>query len=80
MRGTIVGHTDNEGDEENNRALSQARADTVMHYLIGRGVEAERLSAEGVGSDQPVEDNATQFGRARNRRVEFRLGAAPADK
>jgi outer membrane protein OmpA-like peptidoglycan-associated protein len=66
----IEGHTDSLGDEATNLALSQQRAEAVKQALIGRGVEPERLTAEGLGPERPIADNATPAGRAQNRRVE----------
>ncbi len=72
----IEGHTDNTGDPEKNKALSQARADAVRDYLIAKGIAAERLVAKGFGQDRPLVDgdaaNTTE-GRAKNRRVEFNI-------
>lgn len=67
----IVGHTDNQGTEEYNLDLSQRRAETVMRYLISRGIDDERLKAVGMGMAEPVTDNDTDAGRAQNRRVDF---------
>jgi len=67
----IRGHTDSTGDAEANRALSQRRADTVRASLIQMGVGADRLTAVGYGEDDPIADNGTAEGRARNRRVEI---------
>jgi outer membrane protein OmpA-like peptidoglycan-associated protein len=70
LRLAVVGHTDSRGDPKANQVLSQARADAVRQTLIdGYGIEASRLMARGMGSAQPVSDNATAEGRARNRRV-----------
>jgi outer membrane protein OmpA-like peptidoglycan-associated protein len=69
----IEGHTDNSGSRDYNLELSQERAASVRAYLIAQGVEAERLSAEGLGPDQPRETNKTAKGRAANRRVEFHI-------
>ncbi|MDB6454018.1 OmpA family protein [Falsirhodobacter sp. 20TX0035] len=66
----LVGHTDNEGSADTNIALSRARAEAVRDWLVGRGVDAARLSAEGAGFVSPRDTNATAEGRARNRRVE----------
>lgn len=56
-----------------NEALSQKRAESVMHYLISQGVEPELVSAHGYGEADPVDPNDTAGGRARNRRVELTL-------
>lgn len=69
----VQGHTDNTGKAEVNKELSQKRADAVMNYLVGKGVPAERLSAVGYGPDMPIADNKTKAGRAKNRRVEFKI-------
>jgi outer membrane protein OmpA-like peptidoglycan-associated protein len=67
----INGHTDNTGDAAANKTLSQARAASVMGRLIAKGIDGARLSASGIGSDQAVADNATEEGRAQNRRIEL---------
>jgi outer membrane protein OmpA-like peptidoglycan-associated protein len=67
----VEGHTDSRGDRLANTRLSQARADAVLGYLVGRGVQADRLEARGFGPDQPIETNKTAAGREKNRRVEF---------
>jgi len=67
----IEGHTDSVGDPERNRQLSQARAQSVMEYLIKKGIAADRLVAKGYGPDKPVGPNETEVGREANRRVEF---------
>jgi outer membrane protein OmpA-like peptidoglycan-associated protein len=65
----VEGHTDNVGNAAANLKLSQARATAVVAWLTSKGVEAARLSAAGLGDTQPVDDNASDEGRARNRRV-----------
>jgi OmpA-OmpF porin, OOP family len=65
----IEGHTDNVGDKAANMKLSQARAAAVAAWLTSKGIDAARLSPAGLGDTQPVADNATEDGRARNRRV-----------
>lgn len=70
LKVSIEGHTDNTGTPEGNKALSEARAKAVVEAVVGQGVEAARMSAVGWGQDKPVEENATEEGRARNRRVE----------
>jgi outer membrane protein OmpA-like peptidoglycan-associated protein len=73
LRFKIEGHTDSTGSAETNRNLSLQRAMTVRDYLVGQGVDAASINVEGLGPDQPVADNATSEGRARNRRVEIIL-------
>lgn len=72
----ISGHTDSQGSEELNQRISQARADAVLAGLVQRGISADRLAAQGYGETEPIADNATEAGRARNRRIEFRLAVA----
>lgn len=67
----IEGHTDSVGDPERNRVLSQARAESVMAYLVKKGIAPARLVAKGYGPDKPVGPNETEVGREANRRVEF---------
>lgn len=68
----VDGHTDNAGKPEANMKLSQERADAVVKYLVEKkGVEAARLSAKGFGDSQPIADNKTKKGQAKNRRVDF---------
>lgn len=69
----VDGHTDESGDSEYNLDLSRRRALSVKAYLVKKGVDPGRLDTLGHGRDQPVSDNATEEGRARNRRVEFIL-------
>ncbi len=69
----IGGHTDAEGTEEANLALSTARARAVVERLVRSGVRYSRVFAKGYGESLPVADNATPEGRARNRRIEFRI-------
>lgn len=70
--GVVEGHTDDQGSDATNLALSQRRADAVMKYLVDKGVAASRLTAKGFGESQPVADNSTREGRAQNRRVVLR--------
>jgi outer membrane protein OmpA-like peptidoglycan-associated protein len=68
----VDGHTDNVGKPESNMKLSQDRAEAVVKYLAEKkGVDAKRLSAKGWGDTQPIADNKTDKGRAKNRRVDF---------
>ncbi|MGV3622746.1 MAG: OmpA family protein [Archangium sp.] len=69
----IEGHTDITGEPSANQPLSVARAQAVKKYLEGRGVAANRLEAVGYGHDRPVDSNETEEGRAKNRRVEFKV-------
>jgi OmpA-OmpF porin, OOP family len=70
---TIEGHTDTTGDPANNQPLSEERALAVKKYLEGKGVDSARLESKGYGSSQPVDTNDTEEGRAKNRRVEFKV-------
>ena len=69
----LIGHTDNAGARASNLALSQARAEAVKAYVVGKGVRAESVAVSGEGPDRPVADNRTPDGRARNRRIEFKV-------
>lgn len=69
----IGGHTDNVGADADNLKLSDARAKSVMAYLITNGISADRLTAKGYGETLPIADNATPEGRAQNRRTEFKV-------
>lgn len=69
----IIGHTDNQGLKASNQSLSEARAAAVKTYLIGKGINGDTLGILGQGADRPVASNATPDGRARNRRIEFRI-------
>ncbi len=69
----IGGYTDNTGSKEGNQKLSAARAENTMKALIARGVTADRLASEGYGDQHPVGDNATEEGRALNRRIAVRV-------
>lgn len=69
----IIGHTDNQGLKTSNQNLSQARAEAVKTYLQGKGIDPDMLTASGQGSDRPIASNDNPDGRARNRRIEFRI-------
>jgi len=73
LRVEIAGHSDDKGDEEYNRKLSQSRAESVRIYFSNNGIDGARLTATGYGEVQPVADNSTDEGRAQNRRVELRV-------
>ena len=68
-----VGHTDWIGTEAYNLALSKRRSDAIKQYLVSKGIEANRIYTEGKGESQPVADNRTAEGRAKNRRVEIEV-------
>ena len=69
----VIGHTDNAGSRAGNLSLSQARAEAVKTYVASRGVNPELIAVSGEGPDRPVADNRTIEGRARNRRIEFKV-------
>ena len=69
----IQGHTDNRGNAKGNEKLSQDRADSVKKALGSRGVDQGRLVAKGYGQSTPIDDNTTEAGRQKNRRVEFKI-------
>jgi len=70
----IEGHTDSDGNDEYNLALSDRRAKSVLRYLVDNGhVAGDRLKAKGFGESRPIADNKTEDGKATNRRVEFRI-------
>ncbi len=67
----LQGHTDNIGNDEDNRLLSENRAKSVYNYLISKGIPANRLRYKGYGESKPIATNATEEGRAQNRRTVF---------
>lgn len=69
----LTGHTDNIGSDSYNINLSRQRANSVAQYLISHGVPASRISVHGYGKSQPIASNATDAGRAQNRRVELQI-------
>jgi outer membrane protein OmpA-like peptidoglycan-associated protein len=72
---TIYGHTDNTGSKEVNVQLSKNRAAAVASFLNSNGIPTDRMTTEGKAFDEPVADNATAEGRAKNRRVEIYITA-----
>jgi OOP family OmpA-OmpF porin len=68
-----IGHADSIGSDAYNQRLSVRRAESVKAYLVSKGVEANRVYTEGKGEKQPVADNKTRDGRAKNRRVEIEV-------
>ena len=75
-----VGHTDSVGSDAYNQKLSVRRAEAVKAYLISKGIEKNRVYTEGKGEKQPVADNRTAEGRAKNRRVEVEVVGTRAAK
>ena len=69
----IQGYTDNKGNNDYNKMLSQKRAIAIMKYLISQGIDPSRLKAVGYGESHPIASNSTDKGRAKNRRVEFKI-------
>jgi len=69
----VIGHTDNAGSRAGNLSLSQARAEAVKAYVVGQGIAEESIAVSGEGPDRPVADNRTPEGKARNRRIEFKV-------
>lgn len=79
LRIELQGHTDNVGSDAYNQALSQRRAESVRAYLVEHGVPAGQFTARGYGESQPIDDNRTDAGRARNRRVVMNVIANPGE-
>jgi len=73
LQATIIGHTDNQGNESYNQLLSEARAEAVLRWLVAKGMPPTRLQSEGHGMDEPISSNDTEWGRALNRRTEIIL-------
>jgi outer membrane protein OmpA-like peptidoglycan-associated protein len=73
----VVGHTDWVGDENYNLRLSERRARSAADYLVAQGIERHRIDVEGKGEYEPIDDNETEEGRQRNRRVEVAIFASP---
>ncbi|PQA83513.1 hypothetical protein C5F52_08695 [Limnohabitans sp. TS-CS-82] len=69
----IIGHTDNTGSDAVNNPLSVNRAQSTRDYLVARGVSSSRITIDGRGEREPIADNTTEVGRARNRRIEIFL-------
>ena len=67
----VNGHTDDVGDAQSNQTLSESRAKSVYQYLLGKGIETSRVLYKGYGETQPIADNASDEGKAQNRRTEF---------
>lgn len=69
----ISGHTSSEGDKAFNQKLSQERAESVKQWLVDKGIPSERIKTRGAGADEPIADNKTAAGKAKNRRIEFKV-------
>ncbi|HET9622337.1 MAG TPA: OmpA family protein, partial [Kofleriaceae bacterium] len=69
----IEGHTDSQASHTHNQKLSEQRVESVKAYLIGKGVEPGKLRTKAFGETRPIADNKTEEGRAKNRRVDFRI-------
>lgn len=69
----VEGHTDSDGSSASNKTLSENRAQAVKSYLEKKGVSAELIEAKGLGEENPIEDNSTAKGKAKNRRTEIHL-------
>lgn len=74
----IYGHTDSTGSAQYNQQLSQRRAQSVAQYLVGQGVNGQRLLVQGMGESQPIATNDTAAGREQNRRVEIKISPLTA--
>lgn len=70
----VIGHTDSDGTEEYNQALSVRRAEAVRDYMVSEGVDSNIIDVSGEGESNPVASNATREGRAQNRRVDIHVG------
>ena len=75
-----VGHTDSVGNDTYNQKLSVGRAESVKAYLVSKGIEKNRVYTEGKGKSQPIADNRTAEGRAKNRRVEIEVVGTRANR
>jgi len=69
----VLGHTDSDGSDAYNQALSERRAQAVADYLVAHGVQSARIATRGYGKTQPIASNATEAGKAANRRVEIKI-------
>lgn len=70
----VLGHTDSQGSDAYNQGLSERRASSVAAFLLNQGLAPDKLTSQGMGESQPVADNASEEGRAKNRRVELVIG------
>ena len=72
----VIGHTDSDGSEEYNQALSERRAEAVRDYMVSEGVDGSIIDVSGQGESNPIVSNATKEGRAQNRRVDIHVCVA----
>ena len=72
----VVGHTDSTGGDALNQTLSERRADSARNFLVGAGLESDRVTAMGMGENEPIDTNETDAGRQENRRVEVAIFAS----
>ena len=73
----VYGHTDSDGSDAYNQTLSERRAQSVAGYLTSHGVQSARIATRGFGETQPIASNATEEGKAANRRVEIKISPVP---
>ncbi len=73
LRVEVIGHTDGHGGYRHNMDLSRRRAEAVKRYIVEQGVDTSRIETRGAGPDEPIDSNTTADGRAKNRRIEFRI-------
>ena len=73
VRVEVSGHTDDRGKPEHNLELSRRRAESVKQYLVEEGIDPARITTRGAGPSEPIADNGNKRGRAKNRRIEFKL-------
>jgi outer membrane protein OmpA-like peptidoglycan-associated protein len=76
IRIVVKGYTDTRGDKKYNKRLSAFRADIVRSYLVGKGIDAQRIESIGMGEENPIASNATRAGQIANRRVEIELATS----
>ena len=69
----LEGHTDNQGNADANKTLSEERVEAVKKYLVEKGIDAQRISGIGYGGSKPIADNSVEATRKLNRRVEFKI-------
>jgi len=79
LEAEVAGHTDNQGSAEHNRRLSRQRAEAVRLYLVGAGIEPERIIARGYGESRPVASNESEESRSKNRRVVLQILGGQVD-